>query len=171
MNPNASQILPYIADGKTVAFIGSSGVGKSTLINCLLGEQCLDTNGLRNDDKGRHTTTRRELILLPNGGMVVDTPGMRELGMWDSASGIDQTFREIEELASQCRFKDCTHHNEPGCAVQRALQDGTLSEKRWLSYQKLKAENEYAADSQSYLAGKEKKFKEIAKINKSNRKR
>ena len=165
------QILPYITDGKTVAFIGSSGVGKSTLINCLLGEQRLDTNGLRNDDKGRHTTTHRELILLPNGGMVIDTPGMRELGMWDSSSGIDQTFRDIEELSSQCRFKDCSHHNEPGCAVQRALQDGTLSEERWFSYQKLKTENEYAMDSQSYLAGKEKKFKEIAKINKSNRKR
>ena len=165
------QILPYITDGKTVAFIGSSGVGKSTLINCLLGEQRLDTNGLRNDDKGRHTTTHRELIMLPTGGMVVDTPGMRELGMWDSSSGIDQTFRDIEELSSQCRFKDCSHHNEPGCAVQRALQDGTLSEEHWFSYQKLKTENEYAMDSQSYLAGKEKKFKEIAKINKSNRKR
>ena len=165
------QILHHIAEGKTVAFIGSSGVGKSTLINCLLGEQRLDTNGLRNDDKGRHTTTHRELILLPDGGMVIDTPGMRELGMWDSASGIDQTFRDIKELSSQCRFKDCSHHSEPGCAVQRALQEGTLSEERWLSYQKLKTENEYAMGRQSYLAGKEKKFKAIAKINKSNRKR
>ena len=165
------QILPYIADGKTVAFIGSSGVGKSTLINCLLGEQRLDTNGLRNDDKGRHTTTHRELIRLPKGGLVIDTPGMRELGMWDSGSGIDQAFGEIEELASRCKFRDCTHHNEPGCAVQRALLDGSLSKERWLSYLKLKSENDYAADSQSYLAGKEKKFKEIAKINKSNRKR
>ena len=165
------QILPYITEGKTTAFIGSSGVGKSTLINCLFGEQRLDTNGLRNDDKGRHTTTHRELILLPNRGMVIDTPGMRELGMWDSGSGIDKTFGEIEELAFGCRFKDCTHHNEPGCAVQRALQDGTFSKERWFSYQRLKAENDYAADSQSYLAGKEKKFKKIAKINKSNRKR
>ena len=165
------QILPYVTDGKTVAFIGFSGVGKSTLINCLLGEQKLDTNGLRNDDKGRHTTTRRELIRLPKGGLVIDTPGMRELGMWDSGSGIDQAFGEIEELVSRCRFKDCTHHNEPGCAVQRALQDRSLSKERWLSYLKLKVENSYSADSQSYLAGKEKKFKEIAKINKSNRKR
>lgn len=165
------QILPYIADGKTVAFIGSSGVGKSTLINCLLGEQRLDTSGLRNDDKGRHTTTHRELIRLQKGGLVIDTPGMRELGMWDSGSGIDRAFGEIEELAFRCRFKDCTHHNEPGCAVQQALQDGSLSEERWFSYLKLKAENDYAADSQSYLAVKEKKFKEIAKINKSNRRR
>lgn len=165
------QILPYIANGKTVAFIGSSGVGKSTLINCLLGEQRLDTNGLRNDDKGRHTTTHRELILLPGGGMVIDTPGMREFGMWDNSSGIDQTFSEIEELVSGCRFKNCTHHNEPGCAIQRALRDGSLSEERWRSYQKLKLESDYAADSQSYLVGKEKKFKEIAKNNKNNRKR
>ena len=165
------QILPYIANGKTVAFIGSSGVGKSTLINCLLGEQRLDTNGLRNDDKGRHTTTHRELILLPGGGMVIDTPGMRELGMWDNSSGIDQTFSEIEELVSGCRFKNCTHHNEPGCAIQRALRDGSLLEERWRSYQKLKSESDYAADSQSYLIGKEKKFKEIAKNNKNNRKR
>ena len=165
------QILPYIAEGKTVAFIGSSGVGKSTLINCLLGEQRLDTNGLRNDDKGRHTTTHRELILLPNGGMVIDTPGMRELGMWDSNSGIDHTFGEIEALEAKCKFKDCSHHNEPGCAIRQALEDSTLSEERWLSYQKLKTENEYVMDSQSYLAGKEKRFKEIAKFNKSNRKK
>lgn len=165
------QVLPYITEGKTVAFIGSSGVGKSTLINCLLGQHRLDTNGLRNDDKGRHTTTHRELILLPGGGMVIDTPGMRELGMWDSEAGIDQTFGEIEALASQCRFSDCTHHNEPGCAIQKALQEGTLSGARWLSYRKLKTENSFAADSQSYLANKEKKFKEIAKINRNNRKR
>lgn len=166
-----TQVLPYITEGKTVAFIGSSGVGKSTLINRLLGEEKLDTQGLRNDDKGRHTTTHRELILLPSGAMVIDTPGMRELGMWDSGSGIDQTFAEIETLAYQCRFRDCTHGLEPGCAVRKALHDGSLSEERWLSYQKLKTENAYAANSESYLASKEKKFKEIAKFNKVKRKR
>ena len=166
-----TQVLPYIKEGRTVAFIGSSGVGKSTLINRLLGENRLDTNGLRNDDKGRHTTTHRELILLPHGGMVIDTPGMRELGMWDSGSGIDHTFGEIEELAACCRFHDCSHQREPGCAIQKALQEGTLSEERWSSYLKLKAEAEYAEDSQSYLAAKEKKFKDIAKFSRSLKKR
>lgn len=166
-----AQVRPYISEGRTVAFIGSSGVGKSTLINCLLGEQRLATNGLRDDDKGRHTTTHRELILLPGGGMVIDTPGMRELSMWDSGSGIDQAFSEIEELAARCRFKDCSHTTEPGCAVRRALAEGSLSEKRWNSYRKLKAESEYAADSESYLANKEKKFKEIAKFSKNLKKR
>ncbi len=165
------QIIPYICEGKTVAFIGSSGVGKSTLINRLLGEERLDTNGLRNDDKGRHTTTHRELILIPTGGAVIDTPGMRELGMWDSENGIDRTFADIEELAAECRFKNCTHSGEMGCAVCEALENGTLSEQRWQSYKKLKAELAYAQDSESYLASKERKFKEIAKFNKANRKK
>lgn len=154
-----------------MAFVGSSGVGKSTLINRLLGEERLATDGLRNDDKGHHTTTHRELLVLPNGAMVIDTPGMRELGMWDAASGVEQTFADIEELASRCRFRNCSHTSEPGCAVRDAIQRGELDKSRWQSYQKLKNENSYAADSESYLAAKEKKFKEISKINKNNRKR
>ncbi|MBQ4504432.1 MAG: ribosome small subunit-dependent GTPase A, partial [Firmicutes bacterium] len=157
------QIRPYIAEGKTVAFLGSSGVGKSTLINRLLGEERLETQALRNDDKGRHTTTHRELILLPSGGMVIDTPGMRELGMWDSAEGVETTFADIEELANRCRFNDCTHTSEPGCAVLSALEDGSLDPSRWNSYLKIKTELEYAADSESYLERKEQKFKEISK--------
>ena len=165
------QIYPYLSEGKTIAFIGSSGVGKSTLINCLLGEKYLDTNGLRNDDKGRHTTTHRELILLPSGGMVIDTPGMRELGMWDAEAGIDQTFSDIEKLAQRCRFRDCTHSGrEPGCAVQEAAERGELPMDRLRSYQKLMNENRYMENSQGYLAEKNKKFKNIAKINKRNRK-
>ena len=165
------EIYPYLTEGKTIAFIGSSGVGKSTLINCLLGEKHLDTNGLRNDDKGRHTTTHRELILLPSGGMVIDTPGMRELGMWDAANGIDQTFADIEMLAQKCRFRDCTHSgNETGCAVQEAVECGELSIDRFRSWQKLMNENRYAEDTQDYLVEKRQKFKNIAKINKRNRK-
>ena len=165
------QVLPYITPGRTVAFVGSSGVGKSTLINRLLGEERLATDGLRNDDKGHHTTTHRELLFLLNGAMVIDTPGMRELGMWDAASGVEQTFADIEALAARCRFRDCSHTGEPGCAVCEALRSGELDDSRWRSYQKLKSENSYAADSDNYLAAKEKKFKEISKINKYNKKR
>ena len=144
------QILPYITGGRTVAFVGSSGVGKSTLINRLLGEDRLATDGLRNDDKGHHTTTHRELLVLPNGAMVIDTPGMRELGMWDTASGVEQTFGDIEALTAGCRFRNCSHSGEPGCAVRAAIRSGDLDESRWRSYQKLKNENSYAAGSESY---------------------
>lgn len=158
------ELVPFISEGKTIAFIGSSGVGKSTLINRLLGKEQLKTNGLRNDDKGRHTTTHRELFLLPSGGMVIDTPGMREFGMWDNDAGIERTFMDIEKLVSQCKFRNCTHTTEPGCAIQKALEMGELEMSRWQSYQKLKAENDYMEDKESYMIAKGKREKEISKL-------
>ena len=163
-------VMRYILPGNTVAFIGSSGVGKSTLINKLTGTDSIATQEVGNDDKGRHTTTHRELITLPNGAFVIDTPGMRELGMWDSGDGIEAAFANIEALSRACKYADCTHTAEPGCAVLRALAAGTLDAARLASYRKLKTDNDYAADNSRYLEAKRAKFKGIAKINKSGRK-
>ncbi|WP_434133436.1 ribosome small subunit-dependent GTPase A [Sporomusa sphaeroides] len=132
----------YIASGKTIAFIGSSGVGKSTLINKLMGKNTLETQEIRSDDKGRHTTTRRELFVLPDGGIVIDTPGMRELGL--ESADLAKTFADIDELSKKCKFHDCTHTSEPHCAVQQAISDGFLSAERLASYVKLKKEARYA---------------------------
>jgi ribosome biogenesis GTPase len=135
------QVSSYIKESQTVAFIGSSGVGKSTLINRLLGESVLTTQGIRNDDKGKHTTTRRELIILHSGGMVIDTPGMRELGL--ESVDLSKAFSDIDELSALCKFHDCNHISEPNCAIQKAICDGVLSVERLESYRKLKKETQY----------------------------
>lgn len=134
-------IKKYIGNGNTVAFIGSSGVGKSTLVNKLMGEEVLETGGLRNDDKGRHTTTYRQMLLLPNDGVVIDTPGMRELQI--SSADLNKSFSDIEELVSQCKFSDCTHTNEPKCAIREAIESGELDVDRLESYKKLQKELKY----------------------------
>ena len=134
-------VLKYITLGQTVVFIGSSGVGKSTLINRILGEELIETREIRRDDKGRHATTNRELFLIPTGGCIIDTPGMRELGL--ESANLARTFVDIDELAAQCKFKDCKHENEPGCMVRKAIAEGTLTEERLQSYLKLKKEAKY----------------------------
>ncbi|MBF0470560.1 MAG: ribosome small subunit-dependent GTPase A [Gammaproteobacteria bacterium] len=138
---SVQQLEPWCSTGNTVAFLGSSGVGKSSLINTLLGNQQQHTQGVRNDDdKGRHTTTNRSLHPLASGGVLLDTPGMRELQLTDCEDGVEETFSDIVGLASCCRFSDCRHQSEPGCAVREAITTGTVTERRLKSYTKLMRE-------------------------------
>ena len=134
------ELRRHFAGDLTVALLGSSGVGKSSLINRLLGEERFRIGEVRSDGGGRHTTTHRELVLVPGGGVIVDTPGLRELQLWDADDGLDQAFGDVAEQIAQCRFSDCEHRTEPGCAVKAALADGSLSAERWESYQKLQRE-------------------------------
>lgn len=135
---------PYLCEGKTIALLGSSGVGKSTLTNALMGYQKQEVKEVRKgDDHGRHTTTHRELIILEQGGILIDTPGMRELQLWEADEGLSQGFSDVESLAENCKFRDCTHQKEPGCAVQEAISNGTLDSERYSSYIKLQKELAY----------------------------
>jgi len=133
----------HIAGGRTGTLVGSSGVGKSTLVNRLWGAERLATAAVRSDGRGRHTTTHRELVALPGGGCLIDTPGMRELVLWDAEEGLDRAFEDVDDLARQCRFNDCRHGTEPGCAVREAIATGALDAARLESYRHLQRELRY----------------------------
>jgi ribosome biogenesis GTPase len=167
------QLGTHLGTGKTVALLGSSGVGKSTLINALLGEDRQDVKPVREGDgKGRHTTSVRELIVLPQGGMIIDNPGMREIQIWAEEEGLEDAFEDIEKLAALCRFRDCQHLTEPGCAIKEAIIEGRLDAARFRSYVKLRKELAHLRDRQyvkSRLAEKAK-WKKISQFSRERKK-
>ena len=163
-----SRLNAYLQPGKTVVFLGSSGVGKSSLVNALAGEEVMAVSAIREDDsKGRHTTTHRQLIRLKSGVMIIDTPGMRELGMWDVSEGLGDAFADVESYMSKCRFSDCRHESEPGCAIKAAIAAGELDIGRWESYCKLKEE---AVDKAEMFRRKNEWHKSVAKFTKQRKK-
>lgn len=156
---SVDQLKVWCTTGETVALLGSSGVGKSTIVNTLLGTQVQLTHSIREDDaKGRHTTTGRSIHFLSEGGLLLDTPGMRELQIADCEHGVEETFPEIVELASRCKFSDCQHDNEPGCAVKAAIEAGTLDERRLISYQKLMREQAFNAATLAEKRARDREF-------------
>ncbi|MEX2117699.1 MAG: ribosome small subunit-dependent GTPase A [Bacteroidota bacterium] len=162
-------IAHHLKPGCTGALLGSSGVGKTTIINHLLGSTRKTAEVRENDSRGRHTTSARELILLPSGGLLIDTPGMRELQLWGEAEGVDETFEDIEELERQCKFRDCSHDVEPGCEIRAALEKGILEPERYESYKKLLRELAY--HNRKYNEVEQRKEKERIKKRTSQFKR
>lgn len=161
----------YLQPGKTIVFLGMSGVGKSSLLNALMEQEVMTVKAIREDDsRGRHTTTHRQLFMLPSGAMVIDTPGMRELGLFDADEGISAGFADVEKLFTQCRFSDCKHRTEPGCAVLTALADGSLLNERWEQYLVQKRENKFVDDKSSYLLDKRARNKSISMWSKQSKK-
>jgi len=158
------ELRALLVPGRTFCLLGSSGVGKTTLINRLLGEDSLETRTVSATGEGVHTTTRRQLLVLDNGAMLIDTPGMRELGLLGAGEGVESSFADIQELSQECRFADCTHAGEPGCAVRKALDCGDLDPDRYASYEKLRKETDH--HDRSYVE-KRKKDKEFGKLIKS----
>jgi len=169
-----ADLRQLLTDNKTATILGSSGIGKSTLINQLMGQDVMATNDIReSDSKGKHTTTHRELLLLPSGGIIIDTPGMREFQLWSSGehTGLSEEFSDVEELMTQCRFNDCSHTNEPGCAVRQALEDGLLSAGRYEQYRKYEKELAYQErrSNEAMQRAELDKWKKITKIGRQNR--
>ncbi len=161
-----SELADWLQPGRTVALLGSSGVGKSTMVNALAGANVQDTGAVRDSDsRGRHTTTHRELVCLPSGAVLMDTPGMRELQLWGTESGLEETFPEITALAASCRFSDCRHETEPGCSILSALEDGTLDSGRLQSWRKMQRELARLAMRQNLRAkaAEKAKWKSIRK--------
>jgi ribosome biogenesis GTPase len=162
LDQGKNELLPYLTPGTTIAVTGSSGVGKSTLLNWLASDELQKTQGIREDDaRGRHTTTHRELFVLPSGALVMDTPGMRELQLWDAEDGRQQAFADIEQLAAQCRYRDCRHDAEQGCAVIASLNSGELDARRLANYNKTARELAHLARKESL--GTQKQSKRMSK--------